>query len=127
MESIQYVGETLWIRHLGNFLVMLSFVAALISAISYAFAAQRRNTVEMASWKQIARWGFIVHGVSILVVIGLLLYAMMNYLYEYVYVFEHVSDDLPMRYVLSAFWEGQEGSFMLWMFWHVILGFILIR
>jgi cytochrome c-type biogenesis protein CcmF len=127
MESIQYVGETLWIRNLGNFLVMLSFVSAIVSAIAYAYAAQKRNTNEFVGWKNIARWGFYTHGVSILMVIALLLFAMMNYYYEYVYVFEHVSDDLPMRYVLSAFWEGQEGSFMVWMFWHVILGFILIR
>ena len=32
-----------------------------------------------------------------------------------------------MRYILSCFWEGQEGSFLLWSFWHVILGFILQR
>ena len=32
-----------------------------------------------------------------------------------------------MKYIFSAFWEGQEGSFLLWMFWHIILGFILIR
>ena len=27
------------------------------------------------------------------------------------YVFDHVSGELPMKYILSAFWEGQEGSF----------------
>ncbi len=48
-------------------------------------------------------------------------------MYEYNYVHGHVSDDLPMRYIFSAFWEGQEGSFMLWMFWHVILGFVFLR
>jgi cytochrome c-type biogenesis protein CcmF len=29
--------------------------------------------------------------------------------------------------MLSCFWEGQEGSFLLWSFWHIILGNILIR
>ncbi len=51
---------------------------------------------------------------------------MISQMYEYVYVFEHVSPDLPMQYIFSAFWEGQEGSFLLWMFWHIILGTILI-
>src|SRR5258706_12163318 len=32
-----------------------------------------------------------------------------------------------MKYIFSAFWEGQEGSFLLWMFWHVILGSIVVR
>ena len=33
---------------------------------------------------------------------------------------------MPMRYIFSSFWEGQEGSFLLWIFWHVILGNLLI-
>jgi len=45
--------------------------------------------------------------------------------YEYSYVFEHVNDMLDMRYILSAFWEGQEGSFLLWMFWHAVLGAVI--
>ncbi|MCK6649821.1 MAG: cytochrome c biogenesis protein CcsA [Bacteroidia bacterium] len=32
-----------------------------------------------------------------------------------------------MRYILSCFWEGQEGSFLLWTFWHVFIGLILQR
>ncbi len=38
----------------------------------------------------------------------------------------HVSEDLPFKYIFSAFWEGQEGSFLLWMFWHIVLGMILL-
>ena len=48
-------------------------------------------------------------------------------MYEYSYAYEHVSDELPMRYIFSAFWEGQEGSFLLWMFWHAILGMFILR
>ncbi len=57
----------------------------------------------------------------------MLFYIMVNQWYEYAYVQAHVSAELPMRYIFSAFWEGQEGSFLLWMFWHIILGLILIR
>ncbi len=31
-----------------------------------------------------------------------------------------------MKYLLSCFWEGQEGSFMLWAFWHSVLGLIVM-
>jgi len=34
---------------------------------------------------------------------------------------------MPMRYLLSCFWEGQEGSFLLWTFWNLILGNVLIK
>ena len=52
---------------------------------------------------------------------------MINQHFEYEYVWSHVSSDLPFRYIFSAFWEGQEGSFLLWMFWNVVLGFILMK
>ncbi len=32
-----------------------------------------------------------------------------------------------MKYLLACFWEGQEGSFLLWSFWHCVLGLIVIK
>ena len=32
-----------------------------------------------------------------------------------------------MRYIFSCFWEGQEGSFLLWTVWHSIIGLVLQR
>ena len=34
---------------------------------------------------------------------------------------------MPKRYTLACFWEGQEGSFLLWTFWQVVIGNVLIR
>ncbi|NDC43244.1 MAG: cytochrome C biogenesis protein, partial [Chitinophagia bacterium] len=47
--------------------------------------------------------------------------------FEYHYAWSHSSLDLPGQYLLSCFWEGQEGSFMLWMFWHAVLGLVVMR
>ncbi len=46
--------------------------------------------------------------------------------YEYYYVWEHSSNSMPKRYTLACFWEGQEGSFLLWTFWQVLIGNVLI-
>ncbi len=127
MEEIKYIGETLWIGSLGGFAIVIGFVAALFSGLSYFIATRNRDGLKYESWKKLGRIGYIIHGISILILMGLIFYAMYNHMYEYKYIFEHVSDDLPMKYILSAFWEGQEGSFMLWMFWHIILGFVLIK
>jgi len=72
------------------------------------------------------RVGFGLHTLALFSIIAMLFYVMVNKYYEYSYAQAHVSDDLPMQYILSAFWEGQEGSFLLWMFWHVILGWLVI-
>ncbi len=127
MGKTIYVGESLWIGQLGHFFIILGFVSAVLAALFWFFSVKNRQLPESDSWNRLGRISFISHGVSVISLIALLFYAMYNHHYEYSYVYDHVSDDLPLKYILSAFWEGQEGSFLLWMFWHVILGFILIR
>ena len=58
--------------------------------------------------------------------IGVLFYMLINSFFEYHYVWQHSSLDMPVRYIFSCFWEGQEGSFMLWIFWNAVLGNILL-
>ncbi len=127
MEEIRYLNESLWIYHWGHILIFLSFVASLFSVYSYY-----RDTREMklgispSGWKTLGRAGFLTHAFAMLSVIGMIFFAMLNEMYEYYYVFQHVNSHLPREYIFSAFWEGQEGSFMLWLFWHIILGIVLI-
>jgi len=123
MNEIQYVGEHLWVGGLGHFLIVLSFVASILSFISYFVNTKSQD----ATWRLMARSSFIVHGLSLFTIVGTLFYAMYHKYYEYAYVYQHVSDDLPLKYSLSAFWEGQEGSIMLWMFWHIVLGAFLLK
>ena len=128
MEKIQYIGETLLPGQIGQLGVLLGFVGALLSMVAYWFATQRQETAEYESWRKIGRIAFLTHGLGIFTVIGSLLYAMTNQLYEYQYVQGHVSEELPMKFIFSALWEGQEGSFLLWMFWHIVLGcFLLVK
>ena len=123
MEEIKYIGESLWLGQLGHFLLILSFVGSLFSAFSYYNNVKSDNKI----WRNMGRIGYIIHGISLFIAIGLIFYAMVYQMFEYHYVWRTVSDVLPMQYILSAFWADQEGSFMLWMFWHVVLGFVLIR
>lgn len=121
--DINYVGESLLPGKIGQFFVILSFGAALFSFISYFFAAKNP---EEKSWKSLARIGFILNAVSVVVIGATLFYIIYNHLFEYHYAWSHSSRSLPTYYIISSFWEGQEGSFWLWMFWQVVLGTILI-
>ena len=127
MEEIQYIGEHLLPGQIGRLAILISFVTSILATVSYFLATQRRDTEEFTGWRRIARTAFVLHGISIFVVIGSIFYVMIQQYFEYYYAYSHVSEDLPFEYIASAFWEGQEGSFLLWMFWHVILGFVLIR
>lgn len=125
MEEIQYIGEHLWPRHLGPYVSIISFCAVVTAAIGYALAV-RRYTQSVVYTKTANRF-FGLHTLATLLLMGLMFYVMFNRYYEYAYAYEHVSDDLEFKYMFSAFWEGQSGSFLLWMFWHIVLGWIIIR
>ena len=122
MNEIQYLGEHLWVGTVGHLSIILGFVASLFTAFAYCKATNNNDLENTANWKSLGRIGWAIHGVCVFALFGVILYAMSQFYYEYQYVQAHVSDDLPMRYILSAFWEGQEGSFMLWMMWHAVLG-----
>lgn len=126
MQGIQYVGEHLLPGEIGQIAIILGFIASLLASVAYFFAVQRRETPEEAGWLSIGRWSFLIHGAAVFLVIGIIFYIMSQQYYEYQYVQAHVSDELPMKYIFSAFWEGQEGSFLLWMFWHIVLGIVLL-
>ncbi len=123
MNEIQYVGEHLWIHYAGHFLICLGFFSALFAGTAFVL---NRNEMSDA-WKKSLKWAFGIHVFSIFSSIALIFFMMSQHYYEYNYVWAHVSDELPKRYILSAFWEGQEGSFLLWMFWNCILGFFFVR
>ena len=127
IDGIQYVGEHLWPGQIGRAAIFISFCAAILSGFAYFFATQQRaDENASSSWRKLGRLSFGIHGLTTFLVIGLIFYIMVNNYYEYQYVQAHVDDDLQFRYIFSAFWEGQEGSFLLWMFWHVVLGGLLI-
>ena len=127
MEEIQYLNEHLGPRYVGHFAVVLAFFTAILSTASYFMATQTRGEVlRSRGWQRLGQLSFLAHGAAVFTVIGCIFYAMLNQYYEYQYVTAHVDGDLQRRYIFSAFWEGQEGSFLLWMFWHVILGYVLM-
>lgn len=47
--------------------------------------------------------------------------------FQYAYVFAYSAKDLSLAYKLSAFWAGQEGSFLLWVAFHGLFGLLLVR
>ncbi|RYC70350.1 MULTISPECIES: cytochrome c biogenesis protein CcsA [Spirosoma] len=78
-------------------------------------------------WRRLARWAFYIHGLAVTGVGVCLYWIINNHYFEYHYAWSHSSRALPLQYVISCFWEGQEGSFLLWLFWNALLGAMLIR
>lgn len=121
MQEIQYVGERIWAGQLGHFFISLSFTAAFLSFVSFFLAAKNRVFIG------IARLSFYAHALAVIGIAGTLFYMLFNHFFEYQYVWQHSNLSMSMKYILSCFWEGQEGSFLLWTFWNMVLGLFLRR
>jgi cytochrome c-type biogenesis protein CcmF len=117
------------IGNIGHLLVITAFVMSLVATWSYFMATRHQNLANESlyqSWRRFARGAFILHSVSVVGVVIILFDIIYNHRYEYHYAWDHSSNNLPTQYMIACFWEGQEGSFLLWVFWHVALGTILI-
>ncbi len=122
-----YVGEHLLPGQLGHFFIVLSLVASLTACFSYFRSTLAIDPSKAASWKKLARYAFITEVIAVLSIFSILFSIIHHHRFEYKYAWQHSSYSLEFKYMLACFWEGQEGSFLLWSFWHCILGLILIR
>ncbi|AWL08282.1 cytochrome c biogenesis protein CcsA [Aquirufa nivalisilvae] len=114
------------IGSVGHLLVIISFVTALLATFSYFKATQTADELAAKDWVKLARGIFIVHLIAVIGVASSLFVIIYNHYFEYHYAFSHSSKALPMAFMISCYWEGQEGSFLLWIFWQAILGVILM-
>lgn len=115
------IQERIWAGQLGNAFIVISFTAALLSFVCF-FAAEKNK-----DYLKLARTAFAIHGFSVLGIAGTLFFMLFNHYFEYQYVYQHSNTAMDMKFILSCFWEGQEGSFLLWTFWNVVLSFLLHR
>ncbi|RYZ27370.1 MAG: cytochrome c assembly protein, partial [Chitinophagaceae bacterium] len=133
-----YIGEHLLPGQLGHFFLLLSFISSIGATVSYFLSVQKgkklttgnwqdlANDGESNRWKKLGRIFFIVEVISVFAVFAILFYIISNHYFEYKYAWQHSSKSLEPKYLLSCFWEGQEGSFLLWSVWHCVLGLIIM-
>lgn len=115
-----------FVGDLGHLFVILSFVSALISAFSYFKAAQAKDITSEQNWALNGRVAFYFNAASVTGIVVCLFAIIYNHYFEYHYAWSHSSLHLPTHYMISCFWEGQEGSFLLWLFWNALLGTVII-
>src|SRR5690606_10353403 len=99
------------------------FVASVAALVFYFIAARE----EKQHYFKFGNWFFAAKTVLVLLASGILVYLIFQHQFQYYYVFNYTSLDLTPQYLWSAFYGGQEGSFMLWIIFSAIIGFFLIK
>jgi len=122
--DIVYTGEWTWVARLGQLLIATGFAAALLAVFGYLKGSLGDGNEE---WKRFGRKAYWVHVVSFFSVIVLIYILIFNHRYEFQYVWKYMNNGMPTSLQFASFWGGQEGGFLLWMFWHLVLSIFIIR
>lgn len=106
---------------IGNILLTVGLLTALFTTIMYFFTLRGyQNTLTTA------RIGFHLTAISVIAASALLLHAILTHQYQYKYIYNYSGSDLSLGLLISTFYAGQEGSFMLWTLFTVIVGLVLL-
>jgi cytochrome c-type biogenesis protein CcmF len=104
----------------------LALWVAFLSLVASTFFYFRslRGHAESRSW---ARQAYGLATASVLIAAGVLLYLILTHDFQIHYVYSYSDRSLPTRYLVATMWAGQEGSFLLWLMWGMLVGLPLIR
>ncbi|MEJ2053788.1 MAG: cytochrome c biogenesis protein CcsA, partial [Calditrichaceae bacterium] len=101
----------------------ITFIALVLSITSY-YLHYKYSEESLLS---LARISFYVSVGLIFFQAILLMWGIINHHFEWIYVYSYSSKDLPLYYLISTFWAGQEGTFLLWTILGSIYGLIIIK
>lgn len=111
------------IATLGHLFLSAAFLASIAAMILYAIASIKENK----RVETISNWLWGAKGLFLTISSAALLYLIMTHQFQYYYVWNYTSLDLETKYLFSAFYGGQEGSFMLWILISFIVGLGLMK
>lgn len=105
----------------GRILIYIFFSTAVISCICFFLAASGRDKFLRAG-----RIFYHLTAVGILSTAAYLMYLILTHQFQFAYIWEQSSTDLQTPLLMSTFYSGQEGSFMLWTTMTAIIGIFLL-
>jgi len=106
---------------LGKVLVYSSFVLSILTSLFYFLSASGKVKFK--------NYASVFYTLTTAGVLGICLFLMSKILahdFQYTYIWEYSSKELPTNLLMATFYAGQQGSFLLWTFWTIIIGYILI-
>lgn len=102
---------------IGTIFLAVTLALSLCALLCYATRAER-----------LERWGRLFTLLSLAGAAGAsgyLMWLIFGNHFEIAYVASYSSAELPAVYKFSAFWAGQQGSFLLWLLIHAVAGVML--
>jgi len=106
----------------GNILITFALLASVFSITMYYFTYKGYDNA-----LKLARAAYHATSISIIGASAYLMYAILNHQYEFKYVYDYSNSDLSVGMLMSTFWAGQQGSFLLWLLLTALSGLALLE
>lgn len=110
------------VQVLGQLSILAALVMNLVAGGAFFLKARGNRSVEQLAAKSYHLFVFFTVLAS-----ALLYYLFFSHDYRFKYVYEYSQKDQPFLYILSAFWGGQEGTYLLWVLFTALFGYLIIR
>ena len=94
---MKFEGEHLLPGQIGQFFVLLAFIASIISTIAFTTASFKTDLIEKKSWLRFARLAFITQLISAVIIFATIFYICANHYFEYIYAYKHASKELEPK------------------------------
>ncbi len=108
--------------YFGDFLIFASTISMLGSLIFYLLAWRGKE-----QFLNLGRNFFRLTAGLITLTLGTLLYLIITHDFTVAYVYSYSSTDLPFGFLVSTLWAGQEGTFLLWVFYISVMGLVMTK
>ena len=106
----------------GKILVYLAFAFSV--AAMFGFFSVHRGKEKALKFSRIA---FLASVFFVLCFSGFQLYNILTHQFQYTYVWQQSNRELELGLLMSTFYAGQEGSFMLWTLMTAVIGLFLLN
>lgn len=107
---------------IGTILIYLTFALALGSTFLYFYSYKFRENAKANKLTDIAGIFYWVISFCVIFVAVYLLSLILDHNFQYTYIYEYSSKELQGYLLFSSFYAGQQGSFLLWTLFFVIIG-----
>jgi len=107
---------------IGKFLIYIAFSASILAVLSFMLVHSGKE-----NFLKFGRTFYHISAISVISASGFLLYLILSHQFQYSYVWSESNTELQLPLLISTFWAGQEGSFLLWTFFTAVIGIFLLN
>jgi cytochrome c-type biogenesis protein CcmF len=106
----------------GELLIWFALTFNIVAGIAFAMRALGNH-----SFEPLARRAYHIFTISVAGAAVWLYVLFFTHNYAFKYIYEYSERSQSFLYIVSGFWGGQEGTYLLWLLFNAVFGYLLVK